>query len=111
MTSLVIKLALRILAVWVAAYIVPGIHYSGWVALVIFAVVLAVLNTILKPILKIITLPINIITIGLFGIVINAAMVLLAARLVEGFNVDGFLPALLFGLVLAVVDFVLRIKD
>ncbi len=108
---ILIKLALRILAVWVVAYIVPGIHYVSWMALVIFAIVLAILNTILKPVLKIITLPINIITLGLFGVVINAVMILLAARLVNGFSVDGFLPALLFGLVLAVVDFFLRIKD
>jgi len=109
--SLIIKLALRVLAVWVAAYIVPGISYAGWMALVIFAVVLAVLNTILKPVLKIITLPINLITLGLFGIIINAGMVLLAARLVEGFSVGGFWNALLFGLVLAIVDFFLNLKD
>lgn len=109
--SLIIKLALRILAVWVAAYLVPGISYTGWVALVIFAIVLAILNTVLRPVLRIITLPINIITLGLFGIVINTVMVLLAARLVEGFSVSGFFSALIFGLVLAVVEFFLRSKD
>jgi putative membrane protein len=79
--------------------------------LIIFAVVLAILNTILKPVLKIITLPINLITLGLFTIVINAAMVLLAARIVNGFSVEGFIPALIFGVALAVIDFFLRIKD
>lgn len=109
--SLIIKLALRILAVWVAAYLVSGIHYANWMALVIFAIVLAVLNTILKPILKIITLPINIVTLGLFGIIINTGLILLAAKLVNGFSVASFWAALLFGLVLAVVDFFLNIKD
>lgn len=111
MVTLIIKIGLRIVAVWVATYIVPGVSYTNLKALVIFALVLAALNTFIKPILKIITLPINIITLGLFSLVINTGMVLLAAKLVDGFMVSGFVSAFLCALVVAVMEGLLHLKD
>lgn len=109
--TLVIKIALRVLAVWAAAYLVSGVSYVSWQALVIFALVLAALNTFVKPIIKIITLPINIITLGLFTLVINTGLVLLASKLVNGFAVTGFLSAFLFALVIAIAEGLLNLKD
>ena len=71
------------------------------------AVVLGILNSIIKPILLILTLPVTIITFGLFIFVLNAAMVLLASQLVEGFYVENFLAALIFSLVLSIVSYFL----
>lgn len=109
--TLIIKIALRIFAVWLAAYIVPGVSYASWQALIVFTLVLAALNTFIKPILKLITLPINVITLGLFSLVINTGMVLLSAKLVNGFAVSGFVSAFLCALVVAVMESLLHLKD
>lgn len=102
-----IKLILNILAVGVAAYVIPAVRVEDFVALVVAAVVLAVANAVVKPILVILTFPVTLVTLGLFLFVINALMVLLAARLVPGFEVDGFWWALLFSLVVSLVSSVL----
>lgn len=77
-----------------------GIHIDEFTTALILALVLAVFNAILKPILIILTLPITILTFGLFLFVINAVIILLAAHFVDGFRVDGFWWALLFSLLL-----------
>ncbi|MFA6502809.1 MAG: phage holin family protein [Candidatus Paceibacterota bacterium] len=92
-------------AIIVAAYIVPGIAVTPKVAL-IAAVVLGALNLFIRPVLMILTLPINIITLGLFSLVINALLVMLTAYLVPGFVVVGFWQALLFALVLSIINWV-----
>jgi len=93
------------LAIGVAAYIVPGVQITLAGAL-IAAVVLGALNLFLKPILLILTLPINILTLGLFSLVINALLVMLASLVVPGFLVPDFWTALLFALVLTVIHWV-----
>jgi putative membrane protein len=98
------KLVLRVAAVGIAAYIVPGVTITGIEAAVVAAIVLGILNSILKPILIILTLPVTIMTLGLFTVVINTAMVLLAASIVPGFAVNGFWTALIFSIVLALVN-------
>lgn len=77
-----------------------------WTAIVV-AVVLALLNAILKPILFILTLPITVVTLGLFYFVLNALMILLTDNLIDGFEVDGFWWALLFSLLLSITSAVL----
>src|SRR4030042_1950580 len=88
------------LAILVAAYLLPGVHVAGFLTALAVAVVLGIINAVIKPILVILTLPINILTLGLFTLVINAALVLLTGKLVTGFKVDGFWWALAFSLVL-----------
>lgn len=84
------------------SYILKGIHINNFWTAIVLALVLAVLNGIVKPILIILTLPITIITLGLFLFVINAGMILLADDLIGGFGVDNFWWALLFSLLLSV---------
>jgi putative membrane protein len=93
------------LAIFIAAHIVPGVTIT-LVGALIAAVVLGALNLFIKPILVVLTLPINLLTLGLFTLVINALLVMLASALVPGFAVGGFWTALLFALVLAVINWV-----
>ncbi len=95
------------LAIMVTAYLLPGVHVSGFVAALVLAVVLGAINAILRPVLVVLALPITIMTLGLFVLVINALLVLLSAKIVPGFTVTGFGAAFLFGIVLAVVNWVL----
>jgi putative membrane protein len=96
------------LAVFISAQIMPGVYVdSMWDAFVV-AVVLGVINIFVKPILLIFTLPINVLTLGLFTLVINAGMVLLASRIVEGFFVDGFWWALIFSIAMSIIHTVLH---
>jgi len=94
-------------SVMIAAYLIPGIAINGLWSAFILAAVLGIINVLLKPVLIVITLPINILTLGLFTLVINAVLILLAGTIVKGFDVGGFLNALLFGIVLSVVNFIL----
>lgn len=96
------------IAIGIAAYIVPGVSITPISALTA-AVVLGALNFFIRPIILILTLPINILTLGLFSLVINALLVLLAAFLVPGFFVSGFWAAFLFALVLAVINWVFHL--
>lgn len=86
--------------------ILPGFQVDGWVPAIVAAVVLAVMNVIVKPILFVLTLPFTILTLGLFLFVLNALCVWLTAAVVPGFHVRGFVPALIASLVLAVVSMV-----
>lgn len=92
-------------AIGIAAYIIPGVTIDPISAL-IAAVVLGALNLFIRPVLLILTLPITVITLGLFSLVINALLVLLAAYIVPGFSVASFWTAFLFAFVLAVINWV-----
>ena len=92
------------ISVMISSYVIPGVNVSGFLVAVVVAVILAVVNLIVKPIITLLTLPINIMTLGLFTLVINALMVLLVASVVPGFTVSGLLPAILFGVVLSLVS-------
>ncbi len=95
-------------AVFIAAYILPGVSVETFVTALVVAVVLGVINTFIKPLLLLLTLPITIITFGLFALVINGLMVLLASAIVPGFHVENFLWALLFSLVISLVSSLLN---
>ena len=99
------------IAILITAYILPGVHVSGLLAAFVLAVVLGAINLILRPILIFLTLPITILTLGLFVLVINGLLVMLASYIVLGFTVDSFWYALLFGIVLAIVNWILEIFD
>src|SRR3989344_6734121 len=102
--QLVFSLLANSLAVFVAGYILPGVHINSFVTAIVVAIVLGILNTFVKPILVILTLPITLITFGLFALVINTIIILVVASIVPGFRVDGFLWALAFSLVLSLVN-------
>jgi len=85
------------------SYVLTGVHIKNFLTAILVAAVLAVLNAIVKPILIVLTLPITILTLGLFLFVINAAIILLAANFIDGFRVDGFWWALLFSLLMSVL--------
>jgi len=103
----ILKLLLTGVAVVLASYVLPGVHVDGFGTALIVAVVLAILNAIVRPILVLLSLPITIFTLGLFLLVINAAIILLADSLIKGFEVDGFLWALIFSLVLSVITYII----
>ena len=95
------------LAIGITAYLLPGVRLSGFLAALITAVVLGLFNAIIKPLLLLLTLPINILTLGLFTLVINAVLIMLTSAVVPGFSVSGFWQALLFSLVLVLVNYLL----
>lgn len=92
------------LAIVAAAYLLPGVHVQSFLAALVAALVLGIINAILKPILVLLTLPLNVLTFGLFTLVINAVLVMLASTFVAGFVVDNFWWAILFGLILSVIN-------
>lgn len=104
MLNILINLFLNSLAVVITAYLLPGVRVENYLVAIIVAVVLGIVNAILKPILIILTLPIDILTLGLFIFVINAVLVMLVSALVPGFTVTSFWWALLFSLVLSLVN-------
>ena len=107
----IIHWVISALAILVTAYLLPGVHVTGFVVALVLAVVLGAINAILRPILVLLTLPITIITLGLFMLVINALLVLLAAKIVPGFSIDGFMWAFIFAIVLGIVTWVLHIFE
>lgn len=111
--NLLIRLLLTTILIVVLANFLPGIHVDTIKAALVVAVVLALLNTFLKPILVFFTLPITVVTLGLFLLVINAGMVLLADYFIDEFKVDTFVNALVFSVVLSLSQWVLNlfVKD
>ena len=108
----IIKVLVTAVAVYFTAYILPGVSVSSAKTAVIVALVLALLNMFIKPILVILTIPITILTLGLFLLVINILIIKWTASLVSGFTVNSWLSALLFSLIVSVVSSVLqRIVD
>lgn len=105
---LLLHWVLSALAVWIVAHIVPGIYVSGPGAALIAALVIGLVNATLGLLLKIITLPLTILTLGLFWFVINALMLELAAALVKGFYVRNFIAALIGAVMLSLVSSVLQ---
>ncbi len=95
-------------AVWIVAHVVPGISVSGPTAALIAALVIGLINATLGLLLKIITFPLTILTLGLFWFVINALMLELAATFVSGFHVRSFVAAFIGAIVLSVVSSILQ---
>ena len=102
--NLIIKIVVTAILVMGIARFMPGIHVAGFTTALIVAVVLGLLNVFIKPILVLLTLPATIFTLGLFLLVINAVIILLCANIVGGFRVDSFWIALLFSIILSVLQ-------
>lgn len=105
---MLIQLLLNAVAFYVTAYLVPGVSISGWQALLVVAIVWGILAILVRPVLLLLTLPINILTLGLFTFVINAGLLLLVSRLVAGFKIESFGAALLAAIVLSIVNLFLH---
>ena len=105
--NFLVRILLSTVAVMITAYILPGIHVEDFFAALILAVVLSVLNVTLKPLMIIITIPLTFVTLGLFLLVINALIILAAEAFTPGFTVDGFWWAMLFSLVLSLLNSIL----
>ncbi len=113
MAKFLLRIIISAIAVLLVASVLKGIHVDGFTDAIIVAAVLAVLNALLKPILVLLTIPVTVVTFGLFLLVINAVIVLLADWLVPAIHVDGFWWAMLFSILLSIVNsvFFSMIKD
>jgi putative membrane protein len=101
--NFIFKIVISTLAILVTANILPGVELDGPITAIILAATLAFLNAIVKPVMIILTIPITIFTLGFFLIFINAFIILFASYIVDGFQVQGFWWAFLFGIILSVV--------
>ncbi len=100
--------AVSALAVWLVSQVVPGFYVHGVVAALLAALVIGFVNATIGLVLKVMTLPLTILTLGLFWFVINALMLKLAAMIVPGFEIRGFWPAFIGAIVLSLVNMVLK---
>jgi putative membrane protein len=105
---LILKWLIMTISIGIAAHLMPGVFVDGFFSALWVALFLGVINVLVKPILIIITLPINILTLGLFTFVINALMVLFASAVIKGFEVRGFWAAMLFSIVLSIINYLLN---
>lgn len=103
---LLLRWAVNAATLLLLAYYLPGISVSGWYAAFIAALVLGLVNAVIRPILVLLTLPITILTVGLFTLVINALMFWLTSTIVKGFSVAGFWPAFWGALILTAVSWI-----
>jgi putative membrane protein len=101
--SLLARFLGTVFALLAATYFIPGFHVESLYTAVVIALVLGVINITLKPLVLLIALPLEILTLGLFTFVVNAAFLLLIATFVKGFTIVGFVPALLGALLIAAV--------
>lgn len=107
LTPFLLHWAITALSLWVASHLFKGIRFSSTSALVVSALLLGLANAVVRPLLVVLTLPLTLITFGLFLLVINALMLLLVAKVVDGFKVDGFWTALWASLFISVLSLVL----
>lgn len=106
MGAFIIKVIIAAVALWIADWLIAGIEADGWVTLLIAGLLLGLVNAFVRPIVTILTLPLTLITLGLFLLVVNAAMIGLVGLLLPGFQVDGFWPAILAAIVTGVVSWI-----
>lgn len=105
------RLLLLSIAVMVGAWLLPGIEVESFWAVFWTAIVISLLNNLIRPVLIVITLPATVVTLGLFLFVVNAVIILMASAMVSGFHVDSFGSALLFSLVLMGVNYLLELPN
>ncbi|HMI08677.1 MAG TPA: phage holin family protein [Flavobacterium sp.] len=105
--NLIIRILVTAVLVMVIAHFMPGVTVATFGTSVIVAIVLGLLNIFVKPILVLLTLPVTILTLGLFLLVINALIISLCAKIVDGFRIETFLTAVIFSIILSVLQSVL----
>ena len=106
-----VKVILSGVAVLVSAYLIPGVYVDTFFSAVVVALVLSIINLVFRPLFVLLTLPVTIVTFGLFLLVINAFMIMLASSFVDGFHVSGFWSALIFSFVLSFLQSVFGKTD
>nr|WP_068877768.1 MULTISPECIES: phage holin family protein [unclassified Phenylobacterium] len=113
MAKFLVRAVFAALGLWVASAIVPGVHVSNTGTLILAALLLGVVNALVRPVLVILTLPLTILTLGLFLLVVNAATIGLVAWLLRGFTVDGLIPGVLAAIVTGVASWIggMAIRD
>lgn len=99
------------LVIMFTAWVIPGITVENFWAALIVALVLGVINAFIKPVLQLITLPINVLTLGIFGLVLNALMLMFAGWLSPGFEVDGFLSAFIGSVIISLLSLGINMID
>jgi putative membrane protein len=104
---LFLKWLIMAISIIISSYLIPGVKVNGFFSALWVAFFLGIVNVLIKPILILITLPINVLTLGLFTFVINAMLILLASSVLKGFEVSGFWIAVLFGIVLSLVNYLI----
>ncbi len=104
MTGFVLRIAIVALGLWLATHVLDGLRFDGAAALFAAALLLGVVNAIVRPIAVVLTLPLTLLTLGLFLLVVNAAMLGLVALLLGGFHIDGFWTALGASLIVSIVS-------
>jgi Predicted membrane protein len=98
--KLIFRLLLNAFFLLFASYVITGVQVNSFYAALITAVVLGIINALVRPVLVILTLPINVLTLGLFTLVINGLLVMFVASFIKGFSVAGFFPAVLLSIFL-----------
>lgn len=106
--EILINWVVSAMVIFSVAYLMPGVHVESFTSALVVALVLGIINAFVKPVLIILTLPITILTLGLFTLILNALLILLVSHIVPGFTVDGFLWALAFGIVLSIANTVVH---
>lgn len=101
--NLIIRLLVTAIVAFILTKVLSGVHIDGFSTAIVFAIVLGVLNLIVTPILKILGLPLTILTLGLFSLVINALVILIADYFIDGMQVDGFWWAFIFSIALSLI--------
>ena len=106
MSRFIARVLIAALGLWLAAAVLPGVSYSGWLDLLLAALLLGLVNAIVRPIVFLLTLPLTILTLGLFLLVVNAAMIGLVALLLPGFMVSGLIAGILASIIVGVVSWI-----
>ena len=101
--NLIIRLLVTAVVAFFLTKILSGVHFDGFSTAIVFAIVLGILNLIVSPILKILGLPLTILTLGLFSLVINALLILIADYFIDGMTIDGFWWAFIFSIALSLI--------
>ncbi len=107
--NFLIKVIVTAFAVIIGAYFMPGVTVDSFITAIVVAFVLGILNALLKPILVILTLPVTVLSLGLFLLVINAFIILLTDYFIDGFHVAGFGTAIVFSILLVILNWLLSI--
>jgi putative membrane protein len=106
MTGFVLRVAIVALGLWLATYVLPGLQFASGLTLLAAAVLLGIVNAIVRPIAVVLTLPLTLLTLGLFLLVVNAAMLGLVALLLSGFQIHGFWTAVGASLIVSLTGWV-----
>ena len=106
LAKFIVRVIFGALGLWLASVLVKGVGYSDIGSLILAAVLLGIVNAFVRPVVFILTLPITIVTLGLFLLIVNAAMIGLVAMLLKGFTVDGLVPGILAAIVTGVTSWI-----